>query len=73
MNGSELKTSLFLMLWIYYPPFAGYAPDSVQIALTKMYPSAAGIAWSQDEAYYVNGFYDERFDTRSGSLRMPNG
>ena len=43
---------------------AGYAPDSVQIALKKMYPTAAGIAWSQDKAYYVADFVMNGFDTR---------
>ena len=35
----------FLTLWTFLPLFAGYAPDNVQTALTKMYPSAKGIAW----------------------------
>ena len=46
----------FLTLWTFLPLFAGYAPDNVQTALTKMYPSAKGIAWSQDEVYYVADF-----------------
>ena len=58
---NKLKTSLLiLMLLASISASAGYAPDSVQIALKKMYPTAAGIAWSQDKAYYVADFRDER-------------
>ena len=44
--------------------FAGYAPDNVQAALKKMYPTAAGIAWSQDKEYYVADFIMNGFDTK---------
>lgn len=54
----------FLTLWTFLPLFAGYAPDNVQTALTKMYPSAKGIAWSQDEEYYVADFMMNGFDTK---------
>ena len=48
---NKLKTSLLiLMLLASISASAGYAPDSVQIALKKMYPTAAGIAWSQATA-----------------------
>lgn len=54
---NKLKTSLLiLMLLASISASAGYAPDSVQIALKKMYPTAVGIAWSQDKAYYVADF-----------------
>ena len=49
---------------------SGYAPvsythlDNVQTALTKMYPSAKGIAWSQDEEYYVADFMMNGFNTK---------
>ena len=62
---NKLKTSLLiLMLLASISASAGYAPDSVQIALKKMYPTAAGIAWSQDKAYYVADFVMNGFDTR---------
>ena len=62
---NKLKTSLLiLMLLASTSASAGYAPDSVQIALKKMYPTAAGIAWSQDKAYYVADFVMNGFDTR---------
>ena len=62
---NKLKTSLLiLMLLASISTSAGYAPDSVQIALKKMYPTAAGIAWSQDKAYYVADFVMNGFDTR---------
>mgnify|MGYP001516572721 CR=1 FL=1 len=44
----------FLTLWTFLPLFAGYAPDNVQTALTKMYPSVKGIAWSQDAVSYTH-------------------
>lgn len=50
----------FLTLWTFLPLFAGYAPDNVQTALTKMYPSAKGIAWSAGRGVLRCGFYDER-------------
>ena len=62
---NKLKTSLLiLMLLASISASAGYAPDSVQIALKKMYPTAAGIAWSQDKAYYVADFVMNGCDTR---------
>ena len=61
---NKLKTSLLiLMLLASISASAGYAPDSVQIALKKMYPTA-GIAWCQDMAYYVAAFVMTGFDTR---------
>ena len=62
---NKLKTSLLiLMLLASISASAGYAPDSVQIALKKMYPTAVGIAWSQDKAYYVADFMMNGFDTK---------
>ena len=59
-----IEALLILMLLASISASAGYAPDSVQIALKKMYPTAAGIAWSQDKAYYVADFVMNGFDTR---------
>ena len=62
---NKLKTSLLiLMLLASISISAGYAPDSVQIALKKIYPTAVGIAWSQDKEYYVADFMMNGFDTK---------
>ena len=62
---NKLKFSfLVLMLLTSLSAFAGYAPDSVQVALKKMYPTAEGIAWSTDEGYYVADFRMNGFDTK---------
>lgn len=61
----KLKFSFLLwMLMASLPTFAGYAPDRVQVALKKMYPTADDIAWSRDEGYYVADFMMDGFDTR---------
>lgn len=61
----KLKISFLLwMLMASATAFAGYAPDSVQLALKKMYPAADDIAWSSDEGYYVADFVMNGFDTR---------
>lgn len=62
---NKLKSSLLvLVLLTSISAFAGYAPDSVQAALKKMYPTADGIAWSQDKGYYVADFMMNGFDTK---------
>lgn len=55
---------LLLMFFTSLSAFADYAPDSVQVALKKMYPTADGIAWSRDEGYYVADFMMNGFDTK---------
>ena len=62
---NKLKLSFLIpMLWASMSVFAGYAPDNVQAALKKMYPTAAGITWSQDKEYYVADFIMNGFDTK---------
>lgn len=61
----KLKISFLLwMLMTSATAFAGYAPDSVQLALKKMYPTADDIAWSRDDGYYVADFVMNGFDTK---------
>lgn len=62
---NKLKFSfLILMFLTSLSASADYAPDSVQVALKKMYPTADDIAWSRDEGYYVADFMMNGFDTK---------
>ena len=48
----------FLTLWTFLPLFAGYAPDNVQTALTKMYRQRDSLVAGR--GVLRCGFYDER-------------
>lgn len=62
---NKLKFSFLILMFITsLSAYADYAPDNVQVALKKMYPTADDIAWSRDEGYYVADFMMNGFDTK---------
>ncbi len=50
-----------LLLLISISAFADTPPGNVQTTFKKMYPKAAGIAWSQDGGYYCANFVKNGF------------
>lgn len=66
---------LAVLLLLSLSVFAIAPPANVQAAFVKMYPKANGVAWSQDDGYYVanfisNGFTKKVWFNRQGEWQM---
>ena len=61
----RFKLFCAVMMWLVCTAAqGGYAPQTVQDSLKRMYPKVQTVGWSTDGNYYVAGFRYKGFDTK---------